>query len=58
VAKYTNTRTGATRESSSKLGYPYVETAKIERANKAKAGKDAGNADNKDAGSSTSSDAS
>lgn len=56
MAKYTNTRTGAIRESTSKLGYPYVETAKIERANKAKDAKstDAG----KDAGSSTSSDAS
>lgn len=32
---YTNTRTGATRRSASLLGYPYVETALIDKGGKA-----------------------
>lgn len=34
MAKYTNTRNGAERESSSPLGYPYVLASKIASANK------------------------
>lgn len=30
---YTNSRTGAVRQSGSTLGYPYIETSKLDRAN-------------------------